>query len=302
MELSEEMLKDGLKLIVGTWRVDYLVNAFSDDLAHIPATEFKSEDGTDFTAISYEFFEDHTMVMKNASNGVESKGTWEQTDMFDYHYTVGDFFDIPDSVFKKNAETLSVQDGYIVFSIGFLAVAMKKIAEGVVTKAPDIGDIEMTTEDLSNLGIVGKYQAEKVFSFIDGDMGLFSREQVQADVDKQLAAEMIDERDAQQQMRAFDNITEFCTDHKVRTWMKVPDGMKQSEIDAALQAGEISAYKDGYACIGEQDWKCIGGKFYIDSGEHRESFGEVQSSWDEIKFDEDGLMDFQSGMCKLKKI
>ena len=48
--------------------------------------------------------------------------------------------------------------------------------------------------------------------------------------------------------------------------------------------------------------KSIGGKFYYDTGEHREVFGEVKSSWDEIAFDEDGLMTFMSGMAKLRKL
>ena len=48
MELDERTLKDGLKYIVGQWQVDYLVNAWSNDLTHIPAAEFKSEDGQDF--------------------------------------------------------------------------------------------------------------------------------------------------------------------------------------------------------------------------------------------------------------
>ena len=51
MQLDDDDLKRGLRFIVGTWQVDYLVNAFSNDLAHIPASEFKSEDGTDFTVI-----------------------------------------------------------------------------------------------------------------------------------------------------------------------------------------------------------------------------------------------------------
>ena len=50
MAVDEYFLKEGLKTIVGTWQVDYIVNAFSNDLAHIPATEFKSDDGRDFPA------------------------------------------------------------------------------------------------------------------------------------------------------------------------------------------------------------------------------------------------------------
>ena len=44
MTLDEQDLKRGLKFIVGVWQVDYVVNAWSNDLAHIPAKEFKSKD------------------------------------------------------------------------------------------------------------------------------------------------------------------------------------------------------------------------------------------------------------------
>ncbi len=142
MELDEKTLNDGLKFIVGTWQVDYVVNAFSNDLKHIPASEFKSEDGRDFSAITYSFFEDHTVIMKNGSDGREESGTWEQTGWSEYHYTLNAFLDIPDSSFLKNAETLSVLDGNLGFSIGFLAIGMKKIAEGIVTEKPDIGDLK----------------------------------------------------------------------------------------------------------------------------------------------------------------
>ncbi len=302
MELNEQELKSGLKFIVGTWQVDYLVNAFSNDLAHIPAQEFKSDDGTDFTAISFEFFEDHSMVMRNASNGVESKGTWEQTGMFDYHYTVEDYRAIPECDFKEGAETLSVQDGYLVFSIAFLAVAMKKIADGVVTKDPDIGDIEMTAEDLADLGIVGRYEVAKAFAFINDDTGLFTKEEVNADCDKKIAAGEMDEDEAREELSMFDRVMDIDADHKIRNMMKIPDGMSKKELDAAVKSGDILGYKDGWACVGEQDWKCVNGKYYYDTGESRELYGEEQSSWDELAFDADGLLPLMGGMCLMKKI
>ena len=86
MELNENILRSGKRFIVGKWRVDYVVNAFSNDLAHIPASEFKSEDGSDFTAITFDFFEDQRVVMTDTSKGKTVEGTWEQTDMFEYKY------------------------------------------------------------------------------------------------------------------------------------------------------------------------------------------------------------------------
>ncbi|MBO7353975.1 MAG: hypothetical protein J6U61_06945 [Lachnospiraceae bacterium] len=303
MELDEQDLRDGLKFLVGTWQVDYIVNAFSNDLAHIPATEFKSTDGTDFTSITYEFFEDHTLVLRNAANGREIKGTWEQTGWSEYHYTVEDFYDIPDDNFRKGAETLQVFDGCIVFSIGFLAIGMKKIAEGTVTvqKKQDIGDVEMTEDDQKCKDIVGTYRAAKMMSMIGGSFELFTVEEILADLDKQLAAGTIDEHEAAQTKSLIDARYEFTEDHRVLEKMKVPDGVGEDEIKAAIEAGEIKDYKDGYFSRGEKQWKAVGGKYYYDTQEQRELFGEAQSSWDELVFDEDGLLNYGSGFVKLKK-
>ena len=122
MELDAQDLKRGLKFIVGTWQVDYVVNAWSNDLSHIPAAEFKSTDGNDLSAISYSFFEDHTMVMKDSATGKEEKGTWEQTEMFGFHYTLNGFLDLPQGAFLDAVEKLQLMEGtHLVFSLVFFA-------------------------------------------------------------------------------------------------------------------------------------------------------------------------------------
>lgn len=305
MELDEQDLREGLKFIVGTWQVDYIVNAFSNDLAHIPATEWKSEDGTDFTAIEYEFFEDHTMVMRDSSKGRKIEGTWEQTSYGEYKYTVNDFFDIPDSNLKKALETLMVQDGHIVFSIAFLAVAMKKIAEGTVTpapKKPDIKDAVMSPEDMKLMEIAGKYAVAEMFSFSGEAMEMMPVEKILAELDKKVKAGEADasEIDDTKKMTGF--ITVFTEDHMVQSWMPVPEGLSQKEIDKAIAAGEIREVRDGLALLGEdREWKAVDGKYYYDTGEQREMFGEPQSSWDELTFDEKGLLNL-NGFMKLKRI
>ena len=97
MILDQDDLFDGLKTIVGTWRPEFLVNAFSNDLAQIPASEFKSKDGRDFTALQFEFFEDHTFRAYDGATGKEEKGSWEQTGYGTYKWTPDAFFDLPDS-------------------------------------------------------------------------------------------------------------------------------------------------------------------------------------------------------------
>ena len=302
MTLDEQDLRRGLKFIVGTWQVDYIVNAFSNDLAHIPATEFKSDDGRDFSAITFTFFEDHSVVMADTSTCKEEKGSWEQTGWAEYHYTLGAFLDLPDDNFRKNAETLSVQDGYLVFSIGFLAIAMKKIADGDVTEAPDIGDTAPSEADLALDGIVGRYEVAAAMAMVGDDFGLYGKEEVAADLDRRKAAGEIDDDEYNESMSAFGAIVEFTADHKVLEWMPLPAGVSEDEIKAALEEGEIAGYKDGMFCMGEKEWKAVDGRYYYNSGEERELFGEAQSPWDELAFDEDGLLPFGSGMMKLKEI
>ncbi len=304
MELDEQDLKQGLKFLVGTWQVDYIVNAFSNDLAHIPATEFKSSDGTDFTAIQYEFFEDHTMVLRDASKGKEIKGTWEQTGWSEFHYTVEDFYDIPDDNFRKGVETLQMMEGtHIVFSIGFLAIAMKKIADGVVTvvKKPDIGDAEMSEEDLKCKDIVGTYVVAKMMSMIGDKFDIFPVEDILAELEKKVAAGEVDEDELKQTKSLLAAQYEFTDDHKVKARMKVPEGVTEEQIKAAIDADEIHDYKDGYFTGEMKEWKAVGGKYYYDTGEQREMFGEPQSSWDELTT-EDGLLVYGSGFFRLKKI
>lgn len=302
MELDELDLKMGLRFIVGKWQVEYLVNAFSNDLAHIPASEFKSEDGRDFSVITYEFFEDHTMRMLDTSTGREEKGAWEQTGMSRYHYTLGAFLELPEGAFRDAAETLEVLDGRLVFSIGFLAVAMNKIEDGIVTKEPDIGDKTPSAEDEALMGIVGRYAVEKAFSMVGDDLGLHARSEVEADLKRRADAGEIDEEDMAIQLQGFNCMVEFTPDHRVITWMKVPDGVSEEDIKAALECGEIKAYENGMFSADVKEWKAVEGKYYYNSGEHRELFGEEVSPWDELVFGEDGLLPFGSGMMMLKKL
>ena len=304
MILDENDLREGLKFIVGTWQVDYVVNAWSNDLAHIPASEWKSDDGSDFSAITYEFFEDHTAKLSDTSKGREVASTWEQTGWGEYRYSLGELIDLPDGAFRENVEKLSVQDGDLVFSLGFLAIAMKKIADGVVTepeKAPDIGDLEPSAEDLLMTGIVGRYAVAEAMAFVGGEFRMFPRDEAEAGLKAQIAAGEIDESELADGMRAFNAVIEFCDDHTVIEWMKLPDGVSDEEIKAAIEAGEIGEVRDGMFAAGAKEWKALGGKYYYNTGEHREVFGEEKSPWDELTFGDDGLLCYGE-MMKLRRI
>lgn len=298
MELDAQDLKQGLKFIVGTWQVDYLVNAFSNDLAHIPAAEFKSDDGRDFSAITYEFFEDHTLVMKDTSTGKEEKGTWEQTGYGSFHYTLGAFMDLPQGAVLDAVEKLEMRDGtWLVFALGFLAVALKKVVDGVVTeeKKTDIGDLP---GDDSMKEIVGTYEVAMAKSFNGSEFVLMSKEEVLEDLEKRA----VPEEERRMYLMAFETRTEFTDDHKVITWMKIPAGVPKEEIDKAIASGELGEVKDGWFCPeGAKEWKAVDGKYYYDTKEHRELFGEIQSSWDELKVG-GGMIEYADGMLVLKKV
>lgn len=301
MVLDEQDLRQGLKFIVGTWQVDFVVNAFSNDLAHIPAAEFKSEDGRDFSAITFEFTEDHAVCMKDTATGKESAGTWEQTGYGTFHYTLNDFLEIPDGNFREAAETLNAVDGNLVFAIGFLSIGMKKIAEGTVTEPKDVGDLTPSEANLAMNEIVGLYQVEKTFAAFGDDFGTFTREEAEAKAAAMKAAGTMTDEEIQEAMNGYKMRVEFTKDHRVLNWMPIPAGVSEEDIKAAQEAGEIGEVKDGMFMTHEQVWKAVNGKYYYDTGEHREVFGEVQSSWDELTFDENGLLKLND-MMSLKRL
>ncbi len=297
MELNEFELRSGTRFIVGKWQVDFVVSLFSDDLAHIPAAEFKSDDGKDLSGICYEFFEDNTMVMTDSASGKRESGTWEQTGAYEYHYTLGAFMELPEGDFRKAAETLQVVDGCLAFSIGFLTLGMKKIAEGKVTEPADTGDTEMSAEDAANTGIVGSYRVIKSLNYFGDEIKLATKEEI-AESAKKANSDI----DIKEVLDIFDLVVEFTADHKIRQWMKIPENLSEATIKEALESGEILAAKDGRFITTEQQWKCLDGKFYYDTGEQREVFGEMVSSWDEIKPNEDGTIPFSSGLILIERI
>ena len=124
--LTERNLADGKKFITGVWRVDYLVNFFSNDLAHIPAGDFKDEDGNDFSSLLFDFRADGTVIFSEPQRKINERGVWNQTDIFEYEWKFDILNDLPRGQFLKNAEKLSVYEGDLVFSVGFLTVALKK--------------------------------------------------------------------------------------------------------------------------------------------------------------------------------
>lgn len=293
MELTKEDLKDGLKFIVGTWEAEFVVSFFSNNLEHVPVTEFKSSDGRDLSKLSMEFFEDHTAKLKDGSNGREVDSTWEQTKPYGWTYKANGFFgELPADVAEK-VEELDAQEGKLCIALGFLCIAFKKTAEGHITKEPDIDEIEPSPEDLKMKAIVGRWKVYKTLAPIGNSFDLHTKDEVVAELGKKKAAGEIDKDEYNETLNMFDYVMEFTDDYKVLSYMPIPKHVTQEQIDQAVASGEVKIV-DGMMCCEEpKEWKAVNGHYYYNTKEHREIFGEIKSPWDIIDPDADGRIDLK---------
>ena len=149
--------------------------------------------------------------------------------------------------------------------------------------------------------IIGTYKVEKFFTYLNDKADLYTREQVEAELDKAVKAMKIDADETGEYFEPFGYVFKFTPDGEIQSWIKVPDGMSDDEVKEALDDGEILDAKDGMVLVNKNTWEERDGKYYYDTGEYREVFGEVQSSVDELAFDEDGLLVYGDGMFRLKK-
>lgn len=293
MELTKEDLKDGLKFIVGTWEAEFVVSFFSNNLEHVPVTEFKSSDGRDLSKLSMEFFEDHTAKLKDGSNGREVDSTWEQTKPYGWTYKANGFFGkLPADVAEK-VEELDAQEGKLCIAFGFLCIAFKKTAEGHITKEPDIDEIEPSPEDLKMKAIVGRWKIYKTFAPIGNSFELHTKDEVVAELDKKKAAGAIEEDEYNETLSMFDAVMEFTDDYKVLSYMPIPKHVTQEQIDQAVASGEVKIVYGMMCCEEPKEWKAVNGHYYYNTKEHREIFGEIKSPWDIIDPDADGRIDLK---------
>lgn len=149
--------------------------------------------------------------------------------------------------------------------------------------------------------LIGTWEVAKAMSFVGGKFAMFTVEEVLAEVNARKAAGTLDE-DPESLTAGFSSRTEFTEDGKVFMWMKAPAGIPQEEIDKAIEEGDVKAFKDGFFCLEEKEWKEENGEILYNSKEHREVFGEVQSPWDKLELNEDGLLPFGGGMMLLRKL
>ncbi len=150
--------------------------------------------------------------------------------------------------------------------------------------------------------ITGTYKVEKFFTYINGKAELYTKEQVEEELDKAIKAMKLDADETDEYFEPFGYVFEFTPDGEIRHWMKIPEGTSEEEIKEAVEAGELMDAKDGMMLVEVKTWEERGGKYYYDTGEYREIGGVEQSSVDELALDGDGLLIYGDGMFRLKKL
>ena len=295
-EISAEDLKEGMKFIVGKWEVDFLVNPLSHNLDHLPATDFKTTSGKDMSKITWEFFEDHTLKLKNGATGEEESGTWEQTSSSKFKYKCEKFFGLlPPEVVDRISVVEKDISGGLVFTL-LVVVRLKKTAEGQVTetKKPDIGDVKPSADDQKMKAIVGRWKVYKSMGCVGGDFGMFTRAEVEADQKQKIAKGEGSEEEAKMALMSFDTMIEFTDDHVANMYAPIPPDVSKEEIDEAVASGEVKLV-DGMILDEDSasEWKFADGEYWYNTKEKREVFGEPVSPWDKITPDAEGHMKFR---------
>lgn len=96
----------------------------------------------------------------------------------------------------------------------------------------------------------------------------------------------VDPEDVEQM---FSSVMFFEEGGRAVSAMKIPEGVSQEEIDAAVAEGEIKLYGDGYMALEESEWREEDGKILYKTGVHGEILGEDVDPWTELKPTDDGF-------------
>lgn len=91
----------------------------------------------------------------------------------------------------------------------------------------------------------------------------------------------------------------FQEDGTIDFFCPLPEGVSQSEIDAAIAAGQLKL-KDGMMVMQQKHWKEEDGKILTDTGAEGEVLGEKVGPWVELKELDGGMIEMM--MYRLKKI
>ena len=126
------------------------------------------------------------------------------------------------------------------------------------------------------MDIIGKWTVSQVMQMGDGGVEWRKKDEV-TDVDPDDVEEM------------FSGVMFFEPDGKAVTAVKIPEGVSQEEIDAAVAAGEVKPYGDGYMALEESEWREEDGKILYKSSMKGEILGEAIDPWQPLKETDDGF-------------
>ena len=107
----------------------------------------------------------------------------------------------------------------------------------------------------------------------------------------------VDEADAEavayemrERKAAISIVLEVRDDGKVYTFAPIPEEATPEQIEAAIEAGEITVI-DGMIVGGVADWEMRGDEMWLDSGIEGEVFGEAADPWVKVA-DSDEYIDY----------
>ena len=147
--------------------------------------------------------------------------------------------------------------------------------------------------------ITGIYEVAKTMAATQDGVGMRTKDEMIAYLNGQKARGEVDDEEIADSLQVFDARFEITPDGQIITLMKMPEGASEQDIEDAITEGEILGVKDGYIIAEKRHWELDGDK-YVYAGKGDDDDDGVSGT--ELKFDDDGLLDFAGGIMKLKKI
>ena len=137
------------------------------------------------------------------------------------------------------------------------------------------------------MNIIGQWKLKKMMSF-DEDFNL-----ILAPIE-----ELIKKEPYNEQPFMVDAIYEFTPDGKMEMSVPVPDDAQD------LCGDEECEIKNGRLILESKVWKEENGVYMVDSGGHREIFGEELSTWDKVEINGNIAKMYYAGeiACEIEKI
>lgn len=149
------------------------------------------------------------------------------------------------------------------------------------------------------MNLEGIYQVFSVMAYFEDGPKMISKEERI----NMINASNADAREKQQELMIANGRLRISDDHKIYPLSPIPEGVPESAIKAAVDAGQVILDEDNYCFLGGNiyDWKEENGSFFYDTKEERKIGDEDLSPWDDLKFD-GKLLTFANGLMIYEKI